>query len=517
VSTSDPSQLDDLSVTEELTAYLDGEVDAEHARRIEERLARDASYRQQLQELQRTWDMLDQLPQARVDDGFLRSTIEMVAQAAADDVKATQQHIPRRRQKRWLLAALGFGCAAALGFLIGSYLWPDADRQVLENLPLIEDFDVYQLRNPDQEFASLLLKAGLFLEDAESREPIPADLEGRREWVAARPAAKQDELRRNWERFNGLKEPQRGAIQTLAAELNADPQRKQLLEIEARYRQWYAGLKPPQHAELLALPLEERVKQIMKLREPPLTTDDLVTTTQWFEGQVEKHDEVLMSERDRREFRAARREDDKRRLGMMAGRAVWQLRGPDARVPFTDGDFEKLLQQLSPKAQAPLSAAEGSHEKWRIVQNWLWHAQFYVYLLSDTEREELRPLQGEDFYRQLREFMSSRFGMFPRGPWRGPGERPRGDRGGDRPGDRGPERRRGDDDRRRDDRRDRDREERRPASESKNEKLDSGQPASAEEGDGESNQAAPSNDSPATTKEDRRDSTEAVDNERSTD
>ena len=61
MSTSDPSQLDDLSATEELTAYLDGEVDAEHARRIEERLARDEGYRRQLQGLQRTWDMLDQL------------------------------------------------------------------------------------------------------------------------------------------------------------------------------------------------------------------------------------------------------------------------------------------------------------------------------------------------------------------------------------------------------------------------------------------------------------------------
>src|SRR5205085_11300230 len=142
------------------------------------------------------WDMLDQLPQARVDEAFLKSTIEMVAQAAAEDVQASRQSVPRRRNRRWLLTALGFAAAAAIGFLVGSYVWPDADREVLQNLPLIEDFDVYQMRNPDTELATALLKAGLFLEDADSKEPIPDDLPGRREWVAARPAGKQDELRR---------------------------------------------------------------------------------------------------------------------------------------------------------------------------------------------------------------------------------------------------------------------------------------------------------------------------------
>ena len=35
-------------VADELTAYLDGELDAEAVRRVEERLARDAEYRGQL-------------------------------------------------------------------------------------------------------------------------------------------------------------------------------------------------------------------------------------------------------------------------------------------------------------------------------------------------------------------------------------------------------------------------------------------------------------------------------------
>ena len=54
------------SLHEELTSYLDGELDPQQVRRIEERLARDADYRAELQRMQRAWDLLDRLPRASV-------------------------------------------------------------------------------------------------------------------------------------------------------------------------------------------------------------------------------------------------------------------------------------------------------------------------------------------------------------------------------------------------------------------------------------------------------------------
>ena len=72
-------------IDDELTAYLDGELDAASVRRVEERLARDTAYRGQLQKLERTWDLLDRLPRADVGEKFTKSTLEMVAVAAAKE------------------------------------------------------------------------------------------------------------------------------------------------------------------------------------------------------------------------------------------------------------------------------------------------------------------------------------------------------------------------------------------------------------------------------------------------
>src|SRR5205085_9693256 len=113
-------------------------------------------------------------------------------------------------------------------------------------------------------------------------------------------------------------------------------QKRQLLEIEARYRQWYAGLKQPQQAELVNLPLDERVKRITKYREPPLTPADLEATAKWFEEKVFVTGSELVSEKDRKEVQAVSGEEEQQRRGMIAGRAAWQLRGPDSDPPITD-------------------------------------------------------------------------------------------------------------------------------------------------------------------------------------
>ena len=47
---------------EQLVAYLDGELDAESSLQVERRLAEDAEFRRELRQLQRAWDMLDELP-----------------------------------------------------------------------------------------------------------------------------------------------------------------------------------------------------------------------------------------------------------------------------------------------------------------------------------------------------------------------------------------------------------------------------------------------------------------------
>jgi anti-sigma factor RsiW len=154
----------DESLQEELTAYLDGELSSEDRRRVEEKLARDAAYRTELQRMQQAWDMLDKLPRATVDESFARTTIEMAAVVAVDEARTQALEIPRRRKRRAIFGGLAIAGAVFLGFMLGVKAGPQKNRQLLENLPLIENLDQY--RQADSiEFLQKLEAAKLFDEE----------------------------------------------------------------------------------------------------------------------------------------------------------------------------------------------------------------------------------------------------------------------------------------------------------------------------------------------------------------
>src|SRR5687768_14556676 len=90
------------TIDEELVAYLDGELDASGAARVERRLADDATYRARLAQLERAWDMLDSLQRIEANDDFARSTVEMISVKAVDDAKTGQMRVVRRRSLAWL-------------------------------------------------------------------------------------------------------------------------------------------------------------------------------------------------------------------------------------------------------------------------------------------------------------------------------------------------------------------------------------------------------------------------------
>ncbi|HEY2893747.1 MAG TPA: zf-HC2 domain-containing protein [Pirellulales bacterium] len=148
-------------VQEELSAYLDGELDAQSVREVELRLARDAAYRQELQRLERAWDMLDGLPRAAVGDSFTRTTIEMVAVAAADEVKSFQEQLPRRRRSRNAIAGGLAVAAGVVGFALGLAWWPDPNRQLLDDLKVLQNFEYYYQAD-DFDFLKQLDRESLF-------------------------------------------------------------------------------------------------------------------------------------------------------------------------------------------------------------------------------------------------------------------------------------------------------------------------------------------------------------------
>ncbi len=148
---------------DELSAYLDGELDADSVRRVEERLARDAAYRAELQKMERAWGMLDKLPRAAVDENFTRTTIEMVALSAAEEAAAAVQQAPARARRHRLVGLAAMAAALCVGFFIGQRLWPDPNKALLQDLPVVENLDLYYQAD-DLEFLKQLDEKGLFAE-----------------------------------------------------------------------------------------------------------------------------------------------------------------------------------------------------------------------------------------------------------------------------------------------------------------------------------------------------------------
>jgi anti-sigma factor RsiW len=153
--------LDNEQIREELVAYLDGELDSEEALRVERRLGEDAAYRQALQELEKTWDLLDVLPHIQPDEDFTRTTVEMVALSAAEDVEQVQRLGERRRRAALVASAAAVLVAALAGF--GAVYWTAArpNRELVSDLPVIENMEYYR-HAENVDFLRRLDQAGLF-------------------------------------------------------------------------------------------------------------------------------------------------------------------------------------------------------------------------------------------------------------------------------------------------------------------------------------------------------------------
>ena len=144
----DPNQADQTdgpeSLNEQLVAYLDGELDDEASRRIEERLTSDSTLRDQLGRLERTWDALDKLERVEVDEDFTRTTIEMVALVAEKERQQEEQLRPVRERRRLLIGSAGLLSACLAGYVAVWSFWPDPNQGWIDDLPVLERLDEYR-------------------------------------------------------------------------------------------------------------------------------------------------------------------------------------------------------------------------------------------------------------------------------------------------------------------------------------------------------------------------------------
>ena len=151
-------------IHQEIVAYLDGELNEEGARKVEQRLAQYPEYRRRVQQLEAAWECLGVLPVAEVDESFTQSTVEMAAVAAEAEIRQVESSVLRRSRTSWLYGAGIALVAASAGFLLMAYLGPTTNDDLLRDLPVIENVDNY-LHADNIEFLRRLHTESIFDEE----------------------------------------------------------------------------------------------------------------------------------------------------------------------------------------------------------------------------------------------------------------------------------------------------------------------------------------------------------------
>ena len=156
---------------ENLVAYLDGELDEVSTQDIEQTLARSPEARHEVDMLTRTWELLDTLPKSKASDEFSERTLSSIK---VEDIKQSEagwfHSAIWRRRMSMVCWGLGLIVAASAAFSVFRYGISDESEPLVEELPLIQNYNVYS-DVKDIEFLQELQKSGLFDEDLKNETP----------------------------------------------------------------------------------------------------------------------------------------------------------------------------------------------------------------------------------------------------------------------------------------------------------------------------------------------------------
>ena len=128
-----------------LTAYLDGELDEDGTRQIETVLANSTVARNDVEVLAKTYELLDLLPRPRASGEFTEKTMQT---AKLGEVRKDPRDSAWYRQGKRIIryaswAALLFA-AASVGYAVARYKVPQHDDVLLDNLDVIQNLDDYE-------------------------------------------------------------------------------------------------------------------------------------------------------------------------------------------------------------------------------------------------------------------------------------------------------------------------------------------------------------------------------------
>lgn len=129
---------------ENLTAYLDGELDEEATRRIESVLAGSTVARNDVELLARTYELLEELPRPTAPADFAEKT---VATARLEGIRPPlSQRTWYRQARRGLILAgwtAGMIVSATFAFAVTNRWITQPDGAMIEEFPVLRDLHMY--------------------------------------------------------------------------------------------------------------------------------------------------------------------------------------------------------------------------------------------------------------------------------------------------------------------------------------------------------------------------------------
>jgi hypothetical protein len=430
---------------EELVAYLDGELEGQTRRELEQRLLKDDVARRRLKELQVSFELLGDLPAATVDDQFTRSTLEM-AVLNASQTMPTWRHKPIWRVRTLALCAALVALAGLGGWGVTELNQLRIERSQLEDLPAaqyldqlraIDDLELVRQLSDDLEWQqqmALAVDVGeLQLPDA-SRWLGLVPAEERLEAVSMFSPQDRATLASQFEMLTRqLPNAERTVIRQRARLLSETPaeQRQDLLRTVLQYGTWINTLvandqarirdaKGPQRRAVIDEILErDRGRWIAQY---PLSASDKSVVIEWMLGQVrsaiserqgddaqrdraalEQFERLLNERNGRARDRASRSPTN---FGAFRVFALWMERG------MTDAAIAEVRSRLSAEAREKLETMNDLEEQREILRSWVGitlrdrfrtpDASQQLYLQMDSrQQEQLDLLPADEFLAEL--------------------------------------------------------------------------------------------------------------------
>jgi len=448
---------DQAAKLEEIVAYLDGELPADQITQVERRLSTDEGYRQQLQGLEKAWQVLDHLPQATVDDKFARTTIALVVDEARREVADRTQLLPVLRRQARRKAWLWGGAAFLAGWTLYRAVRPDPDAELIANLPVIDRIEIYthfgeleflrELRPLDD-----LLQVPLGAAAAEQTAAAPVRSGAasvRRDDLLHLPADRQAALKAKYNRFRALSDEEKTRLREVHRRIETADDAAQLRATLGRYQQWLASVPPARQFELRALPPEQRVAAIGRWAAEMQEEAALRLTEEQLQQLAKAAFQPLLqmlrgsaADRGERPPAPGRRGGEREFFGEERTRLLAEvLQGPG---PGRAGVlYQRLVEALPPETAKAFELLPPERRLDRL-RMWMRQAtslrgeislqeleRFFAEELDPSVREELLVLPPGDLEAALRRLYQAQegdqwggWGRPPRGRDRGPGRDP---------------------------------------------------------------------------------------------